>query len=464
MFAVELKFDDGISPNEMIIVRRHTFVIGSSDEADVMIEGSAYSSSPICVRRSAGDEFIVSTIGSGEPERVFTRTGSLPMGPVNLVIRPLGLDFVLPPGESMDRAGLRVLRKALSVIPGRYPILSVSGAETFQISLPQNEAILVGRSRAAAVRLGCPSIQAEHALIRVAGEGQVLIEPSSPKADVVASDGSQVLKSRTMDSSFLLGRGAVELRLIAAADDGQVLASPASSEEEIPHRYPCLLSKSDFMRPDRYPLSPGRRVSIGRDPANDVWLNAPHVSRLHAEISINDDGLLEVTDLSSNGTKLNDKPLVREQSQRLPAELAVLDFSRGVTVGICFNGREEEEYLGERRKPRRSSSLHGQILAQIQIPVTPFNSDEDPAEAFPFFVPEAPTAVRSSQLVKSEFFQPVEDPEIYSAQTPRVEEFEEEFEEELLEGRLGLKGRLLYYGSVLFLLVLAYFSWADFLE
>lgn len=459
MFAVELRFDDGISPDEMIVVRRDVFVIGSSDEADVMIEGSAFSSAPTCVRRGAGDSFTVSAIGGGESERVFQGTGRLYIGPVSLVIRPLGIDFVLPPGESMDRAGLRVLRKALSVVPGKYPVLSVSGDESFQVSLPQNEAILIGRSRSAAVRLSSPSILPEHALIRVAGEGQVLIEPCSPEADVVAADGSIVTRPRLMEGSFSMGRGAVELLLVKESSGNQLPAHDL--EEQLPQRFPCLISKSGVMRPERYPLSSGRRVSIGRDPANDVWLNAPHVSRLHAELCLNEDGSLEVTDLSSNGTMLNDTPLTRERATKVAAELAVLDFSRGVTVALCFNGREEEEYLGERRKPRRSSSLHGQILAQIQIPATPFNSDEDSRGDSQFFPPEAEAAPRSSQLMRSEFFRPVEEPEIYSAEAPQLVE---ELEAELLEKKLGLKGRLFYYGAVLFLLVLAYFSWADFLE
>jgi DNA-binding winged helix-turn-helix (wHTH) protein len=51
--------------------------------------------------------------------------------------------------------------------------------------------------------------------------------------------------------------------------------------------------------------------SIGRDPATDVWLDGPSVSRRHARIVIAEDGIT-IEDLDSkNGTTVNEGPVTR---------------------------------------------------------------------------------------------------------------------------------------------------------
>ena len=50
---------------------------------------------------------------------------------------------------------------------------------------------------------------------------------------------------------------------------------------------------------------------VGRDPATDVWLDAPSVSRRHSRIGIAEDGIT-IEDLGSkNGTTVNDGPVTR---------------------------------------------------------------------------------------------------------------------------------------------------------
>jgi ABC transport system ATP-binding/permease protein len=67
----------------------------------------------------------------------------------------------------------------------------------------------------------------------------------------------------------------------------------------------------------------GARLAIGRDPANDLVLPDPNVSRFHAELLRRDDGQVELVDLGSrNGTRVGGEPVER-------AELA-----GGATIGI----------------------------------------------------------------------------------------------------------------------------------
>jgi len=475
MFAVELQFDDGVSPNEMIVVRRNAFVVGCSEDADVVVEGSAFSTPSVRIRRGTSGQFFSHRVGSPEPEKSFNGEGKITLGNVQLVIRPIDIDLILPPGESMDRAGLRVLRKSFSQGSPSSPSLIVRGDETFDISLPVNEAVLIGRSRTCALRLSSPSIQGEHALIRVwSNEYETLnmsIEPVGPDSDIIL-DGQRLSSPTALDfgSKFTLGRGAIEIEV--AGSDTKAISISAPTPDEGVSRYPCLVSKTEIMRPDRYPLAIGRRVSVGRDPSNDIWLNSPHISRLHAEIILREDGKVEITDVSSNGTFYGGQRMTRDHPVTVPIGLSILDFSRGVNVGLCFNGKDEEEYFGEKRKPRRSSSLHGQILAQIQIPVTPFNSDEEQGERPSWFsesVNEALPGETSSQQWRGDrsgskqyLSGSLEEPVAYSA--PVEESVEaDEYEELLPEKRMGIKGRLFFYFAVAFLLLIVYFQWAEFL-
>jgi ABC-type multidrug transport system ATPase subunit/pSer/pThr/pTyr-binding forkhead associated (FHA) protein len=66
----------------------------------------------------------------------------------------------------------------------------------------------------------------------------------------------------------------------------------------------------------------GDRLTIGRDPANDLVLDDPNVSRFHAELTRGDGGA-EVVDLGSrNGTRIDGSPLERAR------------LSPGATIGI----------------------------------------------------------------------------------------------------------------------------------
>lgn len=51
-------------------------------------------------------------------------------------------------------------------------------------------------------------------------------------------------------------------------------------------------------------------LKVGSNPKNDIVLNSPYVSAVHAEISVNDDGSVIIEDkASSNGTKVNKQPI-----------------------------------------------------------------------------------------------------------------------------------------------------------
>lgn len=81
-------------------------------------------------------------------------------------------------------------------------------------------------------------------------------------------------------------------------------------EEEADGQPPAHTSHWLLVCGRRMALREGDNV-VGRDPATDVWLDAPSVSRRHSRIGIAEDGIT-IEDLGSkNGTTVNDAPVTR---------------------------------------------------------------------------------------------------------------------------------------------------------
>jgi ABC transport system ATP-binding/permease protein len=88
----------------------------------------------------------------------------------------------------------------------------------------------------------------------------------------------------------------------------------------------------------------GERLSIGRDPSNDVVLPDPNVSRFHAE-AVERDGVVELTDLASrNGTRL-DGELVEDKALLSPGSQIGIGPFRLVFDGTTFLARDDHGAL-----------------------------------------------------------------------------------------------------------------------
>lgn len=93
------------------------------------------------------------------------------------------------------------------------------------------------------------------------------------------------------------------------------------------------------------PDNPWRgRVSLGRARNNDLVINAPSVSKLHAHFMIEDDASVRLTDAGShNGTTVNGKRLAADKPQVL-ADGDQLVF--GDVVAIFYSPVSFAAYLG----------------------------------------------------------------------------------------------------------------------
>ena len=113
MFAVELLFNDGISPDELIIVRRQSFVLGSVQDADVILEGSSGAITPIRIERRRGRRFSAIPLEDDALPQIFIGEGELRVGEITLRIIPLDIDLVIAASQSLEFAAASVLSRAL---------------------------------------------------------------------------------------------------------------------------------------------------------------------------------------------------------------------------------------------------------------------------------------------------------------------------------------------------------------
>lgn len=489
MFAVELLFNDGISPDELIIVRRQSFVLGSLQDADVILEGASGAIAPIRIERRRGRRFSAIHLEEDALPQLFQGEGELTVGEITLRIIPLDIDIVIASSQSLELAAAKVLSRALCHSPAEYPAIEIIGATNCIVSFPRDQNVLIGKSRNCAIRLEEDGIHQEHATVGCYGDSNSLsefwFEPFPGALSYLEMENPIVSKvDISTGQSVILSPGKCSVRFLLEEESRDISEKPKRPSGVI-SRYPCIVSRSELMKPERYPLSLGRRISLGRDPSNEIWFNAVHVSRLHAELIFETDPVnleknsVAITDFSSNGTSIDGIRLPSEVSRTLPDKLTVVDLSKGITFAVCFNAEEEEEYLGRKPKPhRRNSSLHGQILSQIQIPLTPFNSDEDNIGNS-----EKPSWFASSQLksdtndisvfqsVQSEAFAPLPasdsvgipfsrrlgDSSTVEDQEQAEEEYAMPLEEFAPVKRFGLTGKIMFWSAFFILIVVNYF-------
>lgn len=358
MFALEIDFHDGISPPETILVRRSNAVIGSSDVAHVVIEGAASSLCELRLVRGLGREFSCYPVrrpgqSSTPPpflEGTYSEETELKLGELTFYVTALDLDVMLGPEEAPDKGALRVLRAALERPSPLFPAVAVLGPKPMFVSFLDDEPLLIGRSRRCGLRLDSSDVSSEHARIGVEDE-MIWVE------DLGSTNGTFVNEERISGRRFLVpgervGIGA-EFTLAAVLSGEEVTALSAEAanyvETSESSKYPCVVGYGAEIRPARKVLREGELISIGRDPASDMWVNAAHISRQHVVIRCGEDYVPTVTDTSSNGTFHHGERLERDESVEYPKQLTSLDLSEGIFLGLCFNESDERAFLsGER--------------------------------------------------------------------------------------------------------------------
>jgi pSer/pThr/pTyr-binding forkhead associated (FHA) protein len=352
MFSLEIVFNDGVSQPEMILVRRPQALVGASDYAHVVIEDMRELEYQLRLVRDLGRKFRCKPVGTSAEvkvpeslEGVYDGTLVFDAGSLQIVINALDTDLAMREGEPPDRAGVRVLRQACVMGEPVFPAVVVSGPSPMVVSFVADQAIFIGRSNQCAVRLDSVDISAKHARLGFES-GHFWIEDLG-STNGTFLNGQQISGRVDFEPGVpvILGRqisilGVTSRDELASATniDTRQIQKPSS------RRYPVVLSMSEVARPARVVLPLGGALTIGRDPASDMWLGAPHISRRHCEISLAATGEVTVRDFSTNGTAYTGGVLHKGQVLDLDGKPMVFNFGGDLTVAICFDEDQETTF------------------------------------------------------------------------------------------------------------------------
>ena len=349
MFALEISFKDGASKPEMILVRRPQALVGASDYAHVVIEDMASLDYQLRLVRDIGRRFHCKPMGVSEDvslpdslEGVYDGTFTIDAGALDITVTALDSDLVLRESEPPDRAGVRVMRQACALGEPLYPAVVVSGSVPMTVSFAADQSIYIGRSNQCAVRLDSVDISAKHA--RLGFESGLFWIEDLGSTNGTFVKGQQISGRVNLEPGVpvVLGRQITILGVTSGGDLAQA-ATIDSRQVQKPssRRYPMLISMSEVARPARVVLPLGGTVTVGRDPASDMWLGAPHISRRHSEVSLTPTGEVSVHDFSTNGTTYDGGILHKGQVLDLEARPMVFSFGGDLTVAVCFDEEQE---------------------------------------------------------------------------------------------------------------------------
>jgi ABC transport system ATP-binding/permease protein len=187
--------------------------------------------------------------------------------------------------DQLDRSGSEAPPSSASLLYGvrRFPVpsggVSIGRAEDNDVVLPSTRA-----SR-------------NHARVYRNQKGEFVL------ADLGSRHGTELNDATLRDEQHVLRSGD------SIVIDGEILRFLAGPETRVETEDRPMLGP-------RVVRLEGDRLTIGRDPSNDVVLPDPNVSRFHAEV-VTRDGQLELVDLDSrNGTRLDGQAVVERALER----------------------------------------------------------------------------------------------------------------------------------------------------
>lgn len=377
MFALEIGFKGDSPASETIFIRRPTALIGARQDAHVLIDDMASLGYCVLITRDVGRRFRLSPIGDAGSsytpqflEGVYDGEAVVDLGPIVLYLTALDTDLLPKESEAPDRAGVRVLRQSCSGPGPKYPAILLVSNPPATVSFIPEQPLMVGRSRQCSLRVDTPSISSRHARIGFES-GEFWVE------DLGSTNGTFVNKQQVSGrvsvapgTPISLGQDVTLVGVLSADDASGALSAPAvKSAKATIHekRYPLLLSVSETARPAQLMLTPGSAVVLGRDPSSDMWLGVPHVSRRHCSVEVSMNGVVRITDSSTNGTSYDGGVLRKDESTESSSKPLVLDFGGGVTVALCFSDDDEKKFINAHGAPQ-TFSLSTQVEGVVSSP------------------------------------------------------------------------------------------------
>ncbi|MCC6933394.1 MAG: FHA domain-containing protein [Deltaproteobacteria bacterium] len=352
MFAVEIEFHDGVSSSEFLLMRRPYMRIGSNELADIVVESRGITND-LVIYRGLGNEFSVyaADTQSGAKanflEGTYSSEAQFSFGDVSIHMISLDADLALISNEYPERVGAEAISKAFGETIERFPAVAVNGERPIFISVGREKSIIIGRSRQCALRLNATDLGQEHC--RIVSSGDKLFVDALTDYLPIRIETDKIGTRRIWERSKVLSLGKeVELLPIYGDEDLTTMNRYLSFlpfKNTSAANAPMLVSNSLAVKPSRISLGMGKPITIGRDPTNDVWINAGHISRHHAVVVYIDESTLEIKDLSSNGTIVNGAVIPRSENMEMPLENAELDFGEGIKLHIAIGDQINQEII-----------------------------------------------------------------------------------------------------------------------
>ena len=405
MYAVEIAFKDSKSDHETILVRRAIFTLGGGS-AQVAIEDLNTLGFQYKFTRGIGRSFSLRKVDSkGQPinneEVQHNNFVVLDAESAVVTIIALDIDLVKKESEPLDKAGIRLLKRALSNPIPKEVSLKIQPVGLI-ISFSPDEPVQVGRGKNNNIRLDFNDISSVHAKfgyqdgnfwiedlgstngtfidgkqisgrvafglnqtivlgreVRIRGE---VIGNSDNKLNNVVSqnqveeksdfNAAEVSKDINDPKQEARERRLSLVKPIAAYKSEQGIENASHIEESRDSQYPALLTLSAVARPARVVLQGTRVVKVGRDPSCEMWLGAPHISRLHCSFQGRGDDEVIASDSSTNGTSYGKGILKKGDSLEIKNDAVIFDFGGGVTLAVCFNAEQEKQFIDAGGDPK----------------------------------------------------------------------------------------------------------------
>lgn len=374
MFALEISFADNTASAETIFIRRPTAIVGAEESAHVLVDDMASLKYSLQISREVERTFRLRPLATDSQvqipsflEGVYDGQALVDLGPVKMRFTALDLDLLLKEGEAPDRAGMRILRQSAAGKGPRFPALVVRTNPKSTVSFAPDQPIYVGRSRQCSLRLDVASVSAKHARIGFES-GEFWVE------DLGSTNGTFVNQQQISGRANVapgvpisLGR---EVSVVGVTSQEQLMRAVSTSQSRNidpvmqEKKYPVLMSLSESARPARIVLVPGAKFSLGRDPASDMWLGAPHISRRHCLVEMTKSGVVRITDQSTNGTAYDKGMLRKNETAETTDRPYVLDFGGSVTVALCFTEGEERNFVASGGGPHTFSPQSTEFSSQ----------------------------------------------------------------------------------------------------
>jgi pSer/pThr/pTyr-binding forkhead associated (FHA) protein len=353
MFAIEIQFQDGTS--EVVMIRRPIATVGGDDACQVIIDDMHTAGYHFEIARDFGRSFRVRKVHddsskSSDPSELYDTKAKFNVADLGLLIRCIDTDLLIRDTEPPDRAGVRILRQATTVVQPKFPAVLVLGNPQLVVSFDKHQPIYIGRAKQCLLRIEKSDLSSQHARIGFENNEFWIEDLGSTNGSFVNDQQVSGRVSVAPAVPMVLGRDTTimgvlsehQLRSIEKSALGVVRTRAQSTR-----RYPILISVSEVARPARIviPDVGHGQVQIGRDPTSDMWLGAPHVSRMHCSFALDDQGQVVATDQSTNGTLYDFGRLSRGEASILNNEPVVFDFGSGITVALCFNEQQEQSFV-----------------------------------------------------------------------------------------------------------------------